>query len=116
MAVAGHRRPRHLAWIEPGERLDLAGAALLGAASYRLLRGASRRTPIRAQAGYAAIALWSFLMTTAHGAGLMLLPALGPLCFAGTPAREITASGALVPTLAADRGAGPHRRVAIGAS
>ena len=80
---------------------DLAGVALLGAASYRLLRGASRRAPMRAQAGYAAIALWSFLMATAHGAGLMLLPALGPLCLAGTPAREITASGALVPALAA---------------
>ncbi|RZL89249.1 MAG: hypothetical protein EOP82_20365 [Variovorax sp.] len=54
-----------------------------------------------AQAGHAGLALWSFLMATAHGAGLMLVPALVPLCFAGDPAREITASGSLVLALAA---------------
>jgi hypothetical protein len=31
-------------------------------------------------AGFAGLALWSFLMATAHGAGLMLVPALIPLC------------------------------------
>ena len=80
---------------------DLAGALLVGAASYRLLRGAGRRTPISAQAGHAGIALWSFLMATAHGAGLMLVPALLPLCLADDPARKITTSGSLVLALAA---------------
>jgi hypothetical protein len=79
----------------------LAGALLLGAASYRLLPGAGQRTPISAQTGHAGIALWSFLMATAHGAGLMLVPALVPLCLADNPAREITASGSLVLALAA---------------
>lgn len=79
----------------------LAGALLLGAASYRLLPGTGQRTPISAQAGHAGIALWSFLMATAHGAGLMLVPALVPLCLADNPAREITASGSLVLALAA---------------
>jgi hypothetical protein len=79
----------------------LAGALLVGAASCRLLRGAGQRTPISAQAGHAGIALWSFLMATAHGAGLMLVPALVPLCLADNPAREITASGSLVLALAA---------------
>jgi len=79
----------------------LAGALLVGAASYRLLRRAGQRTPISAQAGHAGIALWSFLMATAHGAGLMLVPALVPLCLADNPAREITASGSLVLALAA---------------
>jgi hypothetical protein len=79
---------------------DLAGALLVGAASYRLLRGAAHCPPIRAQAGHAAIALWSFLMATAHGAGLMLVPAIVPLCLADNPAREIAASGSLVLTLA----------------
>jgi len=79
----------------------LAGAMLVGAASYRLLRGAGQRTPISTQAGHAGIALWSFLMATAHGAGLMLVPALVPLCLADNPAREITASGSLVLALAA---------------
>jgi hypothetical protein len=53
------------------------------------------------QAGHAGIALWSFLMATAHGAGLMLVPALVPLCLAGNPARELTASGSLVLAIAA---------------
>lgn len=79
----------------------LAGALLVGAASYRLLRGAGQRKPIGARAGHAVIALWSFLMATAHGAGLMLVPALLPLCLADDPAREITASGSLVLALAA---------------
>lgn len=78
-----------------------AGALLVVAASYRMLRGAGQRMPMSTQAGHAGIALWSFLMATAHGAGLMLLPALLPLCLADNPAREITASGSLVLVLAA---------------
>jgi hypothetical protein len=77
---------------------DLAGALLVGAASYRLLRLPC--ATLSTQAGHAGIALWSFLMATAHGAGLMLVPALVPLCLAENPAREITASGSLVVGLA----------------
>jgi hypothetical protein len=74
----------------------LAGALLVGAASVHLLRStAPRSTAITDKAGHAGIAAWSFLMATAHGAGLMLVPALVPLCLADTPAREITASGSL---------------------
>lgn len=79
----------------------LAGALLVGAALYRLLRGSRQCGPIGTRVGHAGIALWSFLMATAHGAGLMLVPALVPLCLAGNPAREITASGSLVLALAA---------------
>jgi hypothetical protein len=79
---------------------NLAGALLVGAAAYRLLRR-GHCTAISTQAGHAGIALWSFLMATAHGAGLMLVPALLPLCLADSPAREITASGSLVPALTA---------------
>jgi len=76
---------------------DAAGALLVGAASYRLRRGARHRVPVSTHAGgHAGIALWSFLMATAHGAGLMLVPALVPLCLADNPARDITASGSLV--------------------
>jgi len=53
----------------------------------------------------AVLALWqalvSALMACAHGSGLMLVPALLPLCLAGTPAREITATGSLGLALAA---------------
>jgi hypothetical protein len=40
-------------------------------------------------------------MSTANGAGLMLVPALIPLCMADASAREITASGSLTLALAA---------------
>lgn len=88
---------------------SLAGALLIGVALYRWLRGAGQRatshhvasTHISARAGHAGIALWSCLMATVHGAGLMLVPALVPLCMTDTPARAITASGSLVLALAA---------------
>jgi len=63
----------------------------------------SGRTPkaARAPAGHAGLALWSFMMATAHGAGLMLVPALIPLCMGDTVAREISASGSLMLALGA---------------
>jgi len=78
----------------------LAGALLVGAAAYRGLCRARQPAPVGTQARHAGIALWSFLMATAHGAGLMLVPAFVPLCLADTPARDITASGSLVLALA----------------
>ena len=64
-----------------------AGALLLCAATYRLVRGAAHSSAVVKQAGHAAIALWSFVVATAHGAGLMLIPALVSLCLADTLAR-----------------------------
>lgn len=63
----------------------------------------SGRTPLlaRAPAGHAGLALWSFMMSSAHGAGLMLVPALIPLCMESASAREIGAGGLLAPVLAA---------------
>ena len=71
----------------------LAGALLVSVAAYRLLRGTPQKHSIGTRMGHAGIALWSFLMATAHGAGLMLVPALVPLCLTHNPAREIAASG-----------------------
>lgn len=48
----------------------------------------------------AALALWSFIVSTGHGAGWMLVPALLPLCGGDTAARELTASGPLALALA----------------
>lgn len=80
----------------------VGGALLVGAALVRLLPGRMRRTATGARGTHhAGIALWSFLMATAHGAGLMLVPALVPLCLGANPAREITASGSWMPALAA---------------
>ena len=80
----------------PGRRAARRRGVVPLAARRRAAHAASAR-----QAGHAGIALWSFLMATAHGAGLMLVPALVPLCLADNPAREITASGSLVLALAA---------------
>lgn len=85
-----------------GERAaDLAGALLVGFAAYRLLRGVRHCVPIGMRAGHTGLALWSFLMATAHGTGLMLVPALVPLCIGDSPARALTASGSLALALAA---------------
>ena len=53
----------------------------------------------RKPAAHAGLALWSFMMSTAHGAGLMLVPALIPLCMG--KASAMTTSGALSMALAA---------------
>lgn len=47
------------------------------------------------------LAVGAFVSTTLHGSGLMLVPALVPLCLGASPAREITASGSLAWALAA---------------
>jgi hypothetical protein len=53
------------------------------------------------QAGLAGLCVWSFSMATAHGAGLMLLPVVLPLCAASAPAAGLAASGSLPVSLAA---------------
>ncbi|WP_454727126.1 MULTISPECIES: hypothetical protein [Cupriavidus] len=74
-----------------GSLLDLAwmaragGAALLGWAAWHALRGHRRHPRVGMQAGMAGLALWSFLMAGAHGAGLMLVPVMLPLCGAAAP-------------------------------
>lgn len=78
----------------------VAGALLLVLAAHHFRCHAARQTAW-GPAGPAGLALWSFIAGTAHGAGLMLLPALMPLCASDLPAREITASGSIVLALAA---------------
>ena len=78
----------------------VAGVLLIAWAIYHALYGHRHRVRVGMRTGMAGLALWSFLMATAHGAGLMLVPVLIPL-LAATPAREITASGSLPVSLAA---------------
>lgn len=59
-----------------------AGVVLLLWAAYHLCYGHRHRTRIGITAGSAGLVLWSFWMATAHGAGLMLIPAMMPLCAA----------------------------------
>jgi hypothetical protein len=75
--------------VDPVIARAVAGGLMIGWAGYHWLYGHRHRVRIGMTAGAAGLALWSFLMATAHGAGLMLLPALLPLCampgFAGGP-------------------------------
>ncbi|HEX3500714.1 MAG TPA: hypothetical protein VHT04_15460, partial [Stellaceae bacterium] len=85
------------------ERLVLVGAGLLliGWAIYHQLYGHRHRVRVGMRTGQIGLVLWSFLMATAHGAGLMVLPTLFQLCLSSSPGQEITASGSLEATLAA---------------
>lgn len=77
----------------------LAGLLLAAVVVLHLSGRKTERT--RIPASHAGLALWSFMVSTAHGAGLMLVPAFIPLCMGDTPARELTASGSLLIALAA---------------
>jgi hypothetical protein len=80
-----------------------AGLILIAWAGYHWWYGSRHRVRVGMQTGLAGLALWSFLMATAHGAGLMLWPMLMPLCFPGGV--ETGDSGAFLPAAA---GVGVH--------
>ena len=88
--------------VDRGLMRDLAGTLLVAAAGWWCWRRRSARPRTRpaTTAGQAGIALWSFLLASAQGAGLMLIPTVGPLCAPGAPVRELV-SGALATGLAA---------------
>ncbi len=125
VALGLHRKDRRLVWlallpIALGHALSIAavamifvwagvmvpphavqiaaGLALIGWALYHWRYGSRHRVRVGMRTGMAGLALWSFLMATGHGAGLMLWPALMPLCFPdGAPATG--AAGPLVTAL-----------------
>jgi hypothetical protein len=57
-------------WMQIG-----SAVALIGFGAYKLVRG-RHPTWVGMRVGFRDLTLWSFLMSTAHGAGLMLAPAL----------------------------------------
>ena len=75
-----------VAFVWAGSLLDAralgagAGVLLIGWAVYHWRWGHRHRVRVGMQTGLLGLALWSFLMATAHGAGLMLWPVLMPLC------------------------------------
>jgi hypothetical protein len=108
VALGLHRHNRRMVWLSPlpiafGHALSIAlvagaflwaglvidpralrvgaGLFLIGWALYHWRYGHRHRVRVGMQTGLAALALWSFLMATTHGAGLMLWPVLMPLCF-----------------------------------
>jgi hypothetical protein len=79
----------------------VAAALPIGWAVYHQLYGHRHRVRVGMTAGFAGLTLWSFLMATAHGAALMILPVVMPLCLAASPLRNMEASGSTAVTLAA---------------
>jgi hypothetical protein len=126
VALGLHRRERRIVWLAPlpialGHTLSVgagaaafmaadavvvpntvrmgAGLGLIAWALYHWRFGHRHRVRFGMKAGLAGLAAWSFLMATAHGAGLMLWPALMPLCS---------------PTVAEPNGAGALWTAALG--
>lgn len=78
----------------------VAGAVLLGWAIWHIVRGHRMRPRVGMRVGMLGLAAWSFLMAGMHGAGLMLVPALMPIC--ATPgATQFDAASALGPAMLA---------------
>lgn len=87
--------------VDQGRLRTATGMLLVGWALLHLLYGHRRRVRIGMTTGLAGLAVWSFLMATAHGAGLMVLPALMPLCVASGPLAGVDAGGSAATALAA---------------
>ena len=87
--------------VDPLVLSRLAGMMLIAWALWHALYG--HRQPLRVgmQTGLFGLALWSFLMASAHGAGLMLVPALLPLCTSATSMSPLAADAAIPVMLAA---------------
>lgn len=94
--------------------LALGGAALLGFAGYKIVSRFRHPRWVGMRVGPRLLVLWSFLMATAHGAGLMLIPVLVGLRGEGVPGalaegahaghagrQELGASDALAPAILA---------------
>jgi hypothetical protein len=81
--------------------LQLAAAVtLVGFGLYRLLRSYRHRFRAGMLAGAGDIVVWSFLMATAHGAGLMIVPVLLKLPLCAPPGMAPGAHAALMVALA----------------
>jgi hypothetical protein len=91
--------------LVPGAVLQTgAGVLLLAWAVYHWRFGHRHRVRFGMQTGLLGLAAWSFLMATAHGAGIMLWPALLPSCMPSGAG----AAGLSAPIAAAAAGVGIH--------
>jgi hypothetical protein len=81
--------------VEPVPLQRLAAVILIGWGAWHAFYGRRHKVRVGMQTGLAGLFLWSFLMANAHGAGLMLIPAVIPLCLAAAPAHELTAASSI---------------------
>jgi hypothetical protein len=85
-------------WVDTGLLRIAGGAVLVAFGLYKLLRPLSHPRWVGMRVGSADLALWSFLMASAHGAGLMLMPLLLGLQ-ADSAAHTAHAAGLAVPAV-----------------
>lgn len=78
--------------VEPLPLQRLAAVVLIAWGAWHAVYGRRHKVRVGMQTGLAGLLLWSFLMANAHGAGLMLVPAVIPLCLAAAPAHELRAA------------------------
>ncbi|KSV89995.1 hypothetical protein [Sinorhizobium sp. GL28] len=86
--------------LEPHSFRLVAALLILSVAAYGALYGHRHRARVGMRASMAGLGLWSFLMATSHGAGLMLVPAVLSLCVADSPG-DLAIAGSLPVALAA---------------
>jgi hypothetical protein len=92
-------------WVVNAGTVRLAaGMTLLLWAGYHWIYGHRHRVRVGMTASLTGLAVWSFVMASAHGAGLMLVPALLPLCSAmpnvGNETQQLVAAAVAVHTAA----------------
>ncbi|MBB3975408.1 hypothetical protein GGQ64_000584 [Rhizobium azooxidifex] len=87
--------------VDEGRLRIATGCVLVAWAIGHFFYGHRRRVRVGMTTGLAGLAAWSFLMATAHGAGLMVLPALIPLCVTNGPLAGLDAGGSAATALAA---------------
>lgn len=69
-------------FVDPTWLDRAAGLVLIGWALWHVRYGHRHRVRFGMQTGMAGLAAWSFLMASAHGAGLMLIPFVAPTAVA----------------------------------
>ena len=87
--------------VEPSLLRPLAAAMLFAWAGWHALYGRRHKVRFGMQVSLGGLFVWSFLMANAHGAGLMLIPAVIPLCLAASPTHALTLGSSLPVGLAA---------------
>jgi hypothetical protein len=93
----------------------LAAIVLIGWAAWHALYGHRQRVRVGMQTGLAGLVLWSFVMASAHGAGLMVVPAMLPLCASVGPMSDPAAAGTLPYALPALAALGVHTAAMLAA-
>ncbi|NRP20997.1 hypothetical protein LPJGGPFB_04256 [Ensifer adhaerens] len=86
--------------LDPNRFRIAAAVLILCVAGYSAVNGHRHRVRVGMQTGMAGLAVWSFLMATSHGAGLMLVPAVLSLCLADR-GNELAIASSLPISLAA---------------